>query len=398
MNQLKKENNVIKKKKSKGKNPIASFLWINKRQRAKNIYFLLTIFVVIMAVGIGYVSSKLDIINYDDKKETSVSGDANKIYEEEEFEIMQAIDSASSYNDFIYKWANNGGELRKSKNVINVLLLGLDSEDALEKGGRSDTILLASLNKKTKKIYLTSFFRDTWTYMNIGGEDRYNKINSAYFYGGDEALIDTFEKNYKIDVDYYCAVDFSSFTDIINALGGITVEVQQYEAEYINRTTVHTIDYGPAVKLNGWEALVFARIRKSDSDSDVSRTRRQRLVISAFIESAKGASLSQLNNALDKLFKYVKTDLTKMQILGYAAQALSGGWMDYEIEQVNLSDPEIFCTGYVGNSAVVFVDFPMVAETVQKAIYGDSNVVNTEDRVKPFSLLRARSDGQMLLA
>lgn len=398
MNQLKKENNVIKRKKSKGQNPIASFLWINKRQRAKNIYFLLTIFVVIMAVGIGYVSSKLDIINYDDKKETSVSGDANKIYEEEEFEIMQAIDSASSYNDFIYKWANNGGELRKSKNVINVLLLGLDSEDALEKGGRSDTILLASLNKKTKKIYLTSFFRDTWTYMNIGGEDRYNKINSAYFYGGDEALIDTFEKNYKIDVDYYCAVDFSSFTDIINALGGITVEVQQYEAEYINRTTVHTIDYGPAVKLNGWEALVFARIRKSDSDSDVSRTRRQRLVISAFIESAKGASLSQLNNALDKLFKYVKTDLTKMQILGYAAQALSGGWMDYEIEQVNLSDPEIFCTGYVGNSAVVFVDFPMVAETVQKAIYGDSNVVNTEDRVKPFSLLRARSDGQMLLA
>ena len=398
MNQLKKENNVIKKKESKGKNPIASFLWINKRQRAKNIYFLLTIFVVIMAVGIGYVSSKLDIINYDDKKETSVSGDANKIYEEEEFEIMQAIDSASSYNDFIYKWANNGGELRKSKNVINVLLLGLDSEDALEKGGRSDTILLASLNKKTKKIYLTSFFRDTWTYMNIGGKDRYNKINSAYFYGGDEALIDTFEKNYKIDVDYYCAVDFSSFTDIINALGGITVEVQQYEAEYINRTTVHTIDYGPAVKLNGWEALVFARIRKSDSDSDVSRTRRQRLVISAFIESAKGASLSQLNNALDKLFKYVKTDLTKMQILGYAAQALSGGWMDYEIEQVNLSDPEIFCTGYVGNSAVVFVDFPMVAETVQKAIYGDSNVVNTEDRVKPFSLLRARSDGQMLLA
>ena len=398
MNQLKKENNVIKKKESKGKNPIASFLWINKRQRAKNIYFLLTIFVVIMAVGIGYVSSKLDIINYDDKKETSVSGDANKIYEEEEFEIMQAIDSASSYNDFIYKWANNGGELRKSKNVINVLLLGLDSEDALEKGGRSDTILLASLNKKTKKIYLTSFFRDTWAYMNIGGEDRYNKINSAYFYGGDEALIDTFEKNYKIDVDYYCAVDFSSFTDIINALGGITVEVQQYEAEYINRTTVHTIDYGPAVKLNGWEALVFARIRKSDSDSDVSRTRRQRLVISAFIESAKGASLSQLNNALDKLFKYVKTDLTKMQILGYAAQALSGGWMDYEIEQVNLSDPEIFCTGYVGNSAVVFVDFPMVAEKVQKAIYGDSNVVNTEDRVKPFSLLRARSDGQMLLA
>ena len=223
-------------------------------------------------------------------------------------------------------------------------------------------------------------------------------MNAAFYYGSDEALIDTLERDFKIDIDYYCAVDFSSFTDIINALGGLTVEVQQYEAEYINRTTVHTIDYGPAVKLNGWEALVFARIRKSDSDSDVSRTRRQRLVISALIESAKGASLSQLNNALDKLFQYVKTDLTKMQILGYAAQALSGGWMDYEIEQINLSDPEIFRTGYVGGTAVVFVDFPKVAEIVQTTIYGDSNVVNDETRIKPFSLLRSRSDGQMILA
>ena len=398
MNDLQKQKKTPKKNKSKKPNPVAAFLWTDKRQRAKNIYFLLTVFVVIIAVGIGYVSSKLDIINYDDKEETTISGQANKIYDEEEFEIMQAIDSASSYNDFIYKWANNGGELRKSKNVINVLLIGLDSDDALENGGRRDTMILVSLNKKTQKIYLSSFFRDTWTYMNIDGTDRYNKMNAAFYYGSDEALIDTLERDFKIDIDYYCAVDFSSFTDIINALGGLTVEVQQYEAEYINRTTVHTIDYGPAVKLNGWEALVFARIRKSDSDSDVSRTRRQRLVISALIESAKGASLSQLNNALDKLFQYVRTDLTKMQILGYAAQALSGGWMDYEIEQINLSDPEIFRTGYVGGTAVVFVDFPKVAEIVQTTIYGDSNVVNDETRIKPFSLLRSRSDGQMILA
>ena len=87
-----------------------------------------------------------------------------------------------------------------------------------------------------------------------------------------------------------------------------------------------------------------------------------------------------------------------MQILGYAAQALSGGWMDYEIEQINLSDPEIFRTGYVGGTAVVFVDFSKVAEIVQTTIYGDSNVVNDETRIKPFSLLRSRSDGQMILA
>ena len=64
--------------------------------------------------------------------------------------------------------------------------------------------------------------------MNIGGEGRYGKLNSSYMYGSDEPLIDTLEKDFKIDIDYYVAVDFSSFTDIINALGGLTIEVQQY--------------------------------------------------------------------------------------------------------------------------------------------------------------------------
>lgn len=386
------------KKKSKKPNKIVNFLWKNKKQRAKNCLSLLMVFVCLISVGLGYVSSKLELITVDEENNNSMvdASQADKIYEEEEFEIIKAVESASSYNDFIYKWANNGGELRKSKNVINVLLVGVDGDDGLENGGRSDSIILVSLNKKTKKIYMTSFFRDTWTYMNIGGSDRYNKLNASFFYGGDDALIDTLERDFKIDIDYYVAVDFSSFTDIINALGGLTLEVEQYEAEYINRTTVHTIDYGEKVKLNGYEALVYARIRHSDSDSDVSRTRRQRKVISALIQSAKGASLSQLNDALDMLFKYVKTDLTKMEILSYAAQALASGWINYDIEQVVLSDAEIFRTGYVGEASVVFVDFPIVAQKVQTAIYGDSNVINDEDSKKAFSFLTARSDGQYL--
>lgn len=384
-----------KRKPQKKTNPVLSFLWKDKKQRAKNIYFLLTVFFVVIAIGVGYVNSKLELIRTEEKENMTIASNIDEIYEDAEFEIIEAVNSASSYNDFIYKWANNGGELRSSKNVLNVLLIGLDGDDGLENGGRSDTLILASLNTKTKKIYLTSFFRDTWTAMNIGGNERFNKMNASYFYGGDDALIDTLEKDFKIDIDYYVAVDFSSFTDIINALGGLTIEVQQYEAEYINRTTVHTIDYGDAVTLNGYEALVYARIRHSDSDSDVSRTRRQRKVITALIESAKGASLSQLNDALDSLFKYVKTDLTKMQILSYATKALTNGWINYDIEQVDISDKEIFKTGYVGSSAVVFVDFPAVSQIVQTAIYGDSNVINTEDRIKPFSLCSVRSDGQL---
>ena len=389
-----------RKQNSKG-SAFVNFIWKDKRQRARNAYYVMTVIFVAAAILLTIVNGKLNLISIDNENNNPVdpTGEpvsVSKLEEDEEFDMISSIDYASSYNDFIYKWATNeDSSLRKSKNVLNILLIGLDSEDAIENGGRSDTLILASLNKKTQKIYLTSFFRDTWTYMNIRGNDSFNKINATYYYGGDDALIDTLERDMKIDIDYYVAVDFSSFTDIINALGGLTVEVQDYEAEYINRTTVHTIESGPAVKLNGYEALVFARIRHSDSDSDVSRTRRQRQVISALINSAKGATISQLNAALDSLFKYVKTDLTKMQLLSYGTQALAGGWANYEIEQVTLSDPEIFQTGYVGSQAVVFVDFPAVAEKVQTAIYGDSNVVNDENSIRPFNFLVRRADGQL---
>lgn len=382
-----KETKAGKRKKS---NPIASFFWTNKRRRAKNIYFLLTAFMLVIALGLGYVNSLLNTITYEkDNNQQSISIPKDDIVDDEEVKIMKAINEAGSLNEYLYEWANNGGDLRSSKNVINVLLVGLDSDTALEQGGRSDSLILVSLNKKTKKINMTSFFRDTWTYMNIGGSGRYGKLNSSYYYGADEALIDTIEKDFKIDIDYYVAVDFSSFRDIINALGGLTVEVQQYEAEYINRTTVHTIDYGPAVRLTGSQALVFARIRHSDSDSDVSRTRRQRQVITALINSAKGASLSQLSGALDTLFKYVKTDLTKMQILSYAAQALANGWINYDIVQTPLSDEDVFRTGWVGDQSVVLMDLPLAAQRVQEAVYGkgESNIVLEDGRVTAFSLV-----------
>lgn len=378
----------MEKKKNNGKksNPIAAFLWKNKRRRAKNFYFLLTALMITGAVAMAFINEKLDLMDTGDSNEEIVYTQQD-IYDEEEMEIMSAIDNAGSLNDFLYQWANNGGTLYSSKNVINVLLVGLDSRHALENGGNSDSLILVSLNKKTKKINMTSLFRDTWCYMNIGGNDRYAKINSSYLHGGPDALIDTVEKNFKIDIDYYVAVDFSSFVDIIDALGGITVEVQEYEANYINRTTKYTIESGPAVTLSGKEALVFARIRKSDADSDVSRTRRQRQVIEAFINSAKDASLSQLNEALDMLFAYVKTDLTKMQILSYGTQALTNGWIFYDIEQFTLSDKEMFNTGYVGSNSVVFMDFPLAAQSLQTAIYGDSNIQLDENRVKLFSLV-----------
>ena len=91
-----------------------------------------------------------------------------------------------------------------------------------------------------------------------------------------------------------------------------------------------------------------------------------------------------MNNTLDTLFAYVKTDLTKSQILSYAAQALAKGWINYDISQFSLSDSEIFKTGYVGSAAVVFMDYPLAAQKVQTEIYGESNIVLDENRAKVF--------------
>ncbi len=383
--------NKKREKSEKKPNPLAAFLWKDKRRRAKNFYFILVVFVCLVTAGMGFITEKLNLMSTGDDPSLSDENEITQevIYDEEELAIIEAIDSAGSLNDFLYQWANNGGELYSSKNVINVLLVGLDSKDALKYGGNSDSLILVSLNKKTEKISMCSFFRDSWCYMNVAGRDRYAKINSSYFHGGPDALIDTIERNFKVDIDYYVAVDFSSFRDIIDALGGITVPIQEYEAAYINRTNPDFhIEAGEAVKLTGKQALVFARIRKSDYDSDVSRTRRQRQVITSLIQSAKNASLSQLNNTLDTLFKYVKTDLTKSQILSYAAQALAKGWMNYEITQFTLSDSDVFRTGYVGASAVVFMDFPLAAQRVQTSIYGDSNIVLDENRLSVFDFVK----------
>ncbi len=366
---------------------LSQLLWKDKKHRAKNINFVLTVFICLVAVVLGFVNSKLDKLQIDTGKNEDVTNQT-VVYDEEELKLMQAINEAGSLNDFVYQWSENGGEPYSSKNVINILLLGLDSKEGLTSGGRSDSMILVSLNKETKQIHMNSFFRDSWCYTNAGGYDTFCKMNASYYYGGPSGVIDTIEKNFKVDIDYYVVVDFTSFVEVIDALGGVTVEVQEYEAEYINATTKYTIEHGSAVKLSGNEALVFSRIRKSDSDSDVSRTRRQRMVISALINSAKGASISQLNDVLDILLQYVKTDLTKMQIISYATQGVTNGWLNYEIKQHTfMSGEDVFRTGWVGDVSVVVIDYPLAAQKLQQTIYGNTNIVLDENRITAFELL-----------
>ena len=235
--------------------------WTRNKKRNLKIFLgvLAAVIVVAVIVALLYVNNLLNLIGPESSDEQK-NGLEDQIYDEKDFAEIAGIKDAASLKELLKKWATNGGEKYSSRNVINVLLIGQDD-------GRSDSMILASINKKTDQITLASFFRDSYSYINYNGEDRYTKINAAYRWGGPDLLIETLENNFKIEIDYYVTINFENFSKAIDAIGGVYVDVQPYESEYIRRTSrFKNFPVGENVLLNGDEALVFSRIRKSDAD------------------------------------------------------------------------------------------------------------------------------------
>ena len=233
-------------------------------------------------------------------------GDINEytdvIYEEEQFSDIDGDINASNFKDALKKWATTGNEEKmSSKNVVNVLLIGADSRQGTNTGN-TDVMMLVSLNKKTKQIKLVSFLRDSYLYVEGKNNAYCMKLNAAFSMGGPEILMNTIENNYKIEIDDFVMVNFESFKSIIEAMDGVTVDVQKYEANYANNRYHMSMPYGDDVTLTGEEALAFCRIRGCDADGDVSRTRRQRQVINAIMDRVKSASVSDLNKYLNALY------------------------------------------------------------------------------------------------
>lgn len=323
--------------------------------------------------------------------------DSDYLAEEDlNFQAMGDVD-ADSLNGWLKAWAKNG-EKMYSKNVINVLLCGVDSKNGKATDARSDSMILISVNKKTEKITMVSLLRDSWTYMNIPRQDGsryeyYFKLNSAFFFGGPATLIETIENNFKIEIDQYIAVDFNSFPKLIDALGGVTVDVQQYESDYIRRTSSQkNFPSGKAKKLNGKQALIYSRIRHCDSDSDVSRTRRQRSVIKALIASAKTATKGQLLNAFKQVSGYMRTGYKQSEVLSLIAQAYAHDWMDFEMVELMLPNEDYvdrFST-YVNDQSCWAVDYALCAQKLQKALYGQTNIFLSDDRTSALDFVTSQ--------
>ena len=223
-------------------------------------------------------------------------------------------------------------ELYSDADQINILLVGVDAREG-DTDSRSDTMMLVTLDNKNGQIKLTSFLRDS--YVDVAGRNRWSKLNSAYFRGGIQMLVDTLELNFGVEIPYYALVDFEIFMTVVDELGGINVDVTEKESYY----TYHSgkvgvpvrIEAGEDVLLNGQQALWYSRIRYLDSD--FMRTKRQRKVISAIVDKALTKEIPELLDLAEAIIPLVKTNLDSDKIMEIGIDAVLDKAYSYPIVQ-----------------------------------------------------------------
>ncbi|MGN7469768.1 LCP family glycopolymer transferase [Brevibacillus sp. SAFN-007a] len=206
----------------------------------------------------------------------------------------------------------------EAQEPLTVLLLGIDERE--NDKGRSDVILVLTINPQAKSALLVSIPRDTRTL--IAGTQKMDKINHAYAFGGIQQAVDTVEQFIAAPVDYVVAANMEGFAGIVDSVGGVDVE-NPFAFTYAD----YHFPLGP-IHLDGKQALVYARMRYEDPRGDLGRNERQQLILKALMQKkAALASPATLNGVLETMAKYVKTNMTfaDMQRLvqGYSAAVSS---------------------------------------------------------------------------
>ena len=253
-------------------------------------------------------------------------------------------------------------KLFSSKNVTNILFLGVDRRNA-DQNSRSDTMMMLSIDRVNKKLKLTSFLRDSWVYIPDHG---YAKLNASCSWGGAQLVMDTLEYNFNVKIDHYVLVDFEMFKNIVNKLGGITVEVTEKEAKYMRNEVHLDIQAGENVKLDGNEALWYCRIRYLDSD--FMRTQRQRKVISAIIEKAKSTPIPTLVEMVQEILPDVETDLTQSELMKLAGGAALS-YIRYDVEQMRIPVDETWKSKRIKGQDVLSLDIEKNQQLLYDFLY-----------------------------
>lgn len=251
---------------------------------------LISLIIIILMSGFGYVYSKL-----------------NKIYVKDEITKGQAKSEGSMVDG-----------------ITNILLVGTDGE-SVEKGNRSDSVMLVTIDSNKKDIKITSIARDT--YVDIPGYST-EKLTHAYAYEGIDLLKKVFKVNFDLDIDKYIAVNFVSFMDIMDELGGVEVNVEEKDIKEVNKYIDACYEYyynrkdevekeyitkAGLQRLNGYQALAFSRIRYTDSA--FARDNRHRDVAESVYKEFLNTGKEQYKKCADILLENTKTNISPMEML-----------------------------------------------------------------------------------
>lgn len=329
---------------------------LSGKRRALNVIIVI-LSLCCFAIGgmCVYAENIIGNINY----EKADSGDISKI-----------IDSGTSDFDFGNISADN---LYHDPKVLNIMLLSLDNYQDGD-SGRTDSMMMVSIDTRNEEIKLTSFMRDM--YLNIPGYG-YDKLNAAYAYGGPSLTMATIENSFRVDVDRYVIIDYQKFVEIIDTIGGIDLEITQDEAQVVNdesREDPSLALSGGKVHMTGKQARMYARIRSLDNDFE--RTNRQRKVVTAVIEKLKSTDVLTLNSYLSSILSMITTDMSKDEVLGLISNMMS--YLSYNVSTFRMpADGEYFdLTVYPGGiPSMVLV--PYLQENINllvKYVYGENNI------------------------
>lgn len=318
---------------------------------------------LLIRLGANFAATKF---NYDD-------GSGHKV------EIIPDITDTPT-NDDIEKDKDdvqlnaNDGTIRHEDYAVNILLLGEEAIFSGNSRGRTDVMMIATLNSKEKSIKLTSLMRDM--YVQIPGYQD-DKLNSAYAVGGIPMLFDTIELNFDIKLDGYCLVGFDDFEKIIDKLGGIDITLTSTEANWLNTTNYisnpkyRTVTAG-LNHMNGNQALGFCRIRDVASGTkefnDFGRTSRHRTVLDAIFNKYKSLNYLDLAMLMYSCLPMVTTDLDAKELETYIQLALDIGLT--ELGQLRIPINGAFEDAYISKKSVIIPNLQKNVEALHTFIFG----------------------------
>ena len=324
-----------------------------KKKKKGRIGFILILLLAIIAVAGTYYASKIN---------TTINS------------ITQSVGNRTE---------EEANEIIKNAKPINILLLGIDNGayGRTEEDGRSDTMLLLTINPSTKKSQLLSLPRDTYT--EIVGTGGYDKLNHAYAYGKAPMVMDSVEKLLDTTIDFYVQINMAGLMEFVDAVGGIEV-TSPLTFTYEGRSFVE----GKTELLDGESALRFARMRYDDPEGDTGRQKRQRIVIEELVKKLMTFnSVANFEKLMNAVSKNVKTDLPIGQVIALKntyGPAISGN----NLTQTFIEERQLLLKNNDGQS----VYYSYATDEVLLKISNEIRIVLGKPAVKTYPLLEERED------